>query len=69
VLGVAGANQFTLDTSQLAGSQFNDVFYEAEEGGEFRQIQYEITQSAVNQDIELHSITAVVTPGAVSTES
>lgn len=69
VLGVATSNQFTLDTSQLAGAQFVDVFYEAEEGGEFRSIQYRVAQSAVNEDIELHTITATVTPGAVSTEN
>lgn len=69
VLGTATANQFTLDTSTLAGAQFVDRFYEAEEGGEFRSIQYQITQSAVNEDIELHSISAAITPGAVSTEA
>ena len=69
VLGTATANQFTLDTSTLAGSQFVDRFYEAEEGGEFRSIQYQITQSGVNEDIELHSISAAVTPGSISTEN
>ena len=69
VLGTASDNQFTLDTSTLAGSQFNDVFYEAETGGEFRSIQYDITQSGVNEDIELHAITAAIVPGAISTEN
>ena len=69
VLGTATSNQFTLDTSTLAGAQYEDIFYEAEEGGEFRQIQYEITQAGVNQDIECHAITAAITPGAVSTEN
>ncbi len=69
VLGTATSNQFTLDTSTLAGAQFVDRFYEAEEGGEFRSIQYEITQSAVNEDIELHAITATIVPGALSTEN
>ena len=69
VLGTATSNQFTLDTSTLAGAQYEDIFYEAEEGGEFRQIQYEITQAAVNQDIECHAITAAITPGSISTEN
>ena len=69
VLGVATSNQFTLDTSTLAGSHYADIFYEAEEGGEFRSIQYEIRQSAVNEDIELQTFTASITPGAVSTEN
>lgn len=69
VLGTASSNQFTLDTSTLAGSQFVDIFYDAETGGEFRSIQYQVTQSAVNEDIELHALTASITPGALSTEN
>ena len=40
-----------------------------EEGGEFRAIQYEVRQSGVNEDIELHNISAEVHFGAVSTEN
>ena len=69
VLGTASANQFTLDTSTLGGAQYVDRYYDLTEGGEFRSIQYDITQSAVNQDIELHSITATITPGTLSTEN
>lgn len=69
VLGPSTSNQFTLDTSMLAGSQFVDRFAETEDGGEFRSIQYQATQSGVGEDIEMHAITAVITPGALSTEN
>lgn len=70
VLGSASANQFTLDTSSLGGSQYVDRYHEFnEEGGEFRAVQYQVTDSALNQDIEVHSITATITVGAESTEN
>jgi hypothetical protein len=69
VLGTATNNQFTLGTSTLGGSQFVDRFAETEEGGEFRSIQYEILQSGVNEDVEIHSISAMIAPGAISTEN
>lgn len=69
VLAPADANQFTLGTSTLAGSQFVDKWFETEEGGEFRSIQYQITDAVANQDLELHSISAFIEPGAESTEN
>lgn len=70
VLGTASAHQFTLDTSPLAGSQYVDVYHEFnEQGGEFRSVQYQIAQSGLNEDMEVHSITASITPGAESTEN
>lgn len=70
VLGSASANQFTLDTSTLAGSQFVDRYHEfGETGGEFRSVEYQVTQAGTNQDIEVHSLTASVSPGAESTEN
>lgn len=69
VLGGASANQFTLNTSTLGGSLFVDRFAELEDGGEFRSVQYEVTNSGNFEDVELHSITAVVSPGALSTEN
>jgi hypothetical protein len=67
VLAPADANQFTLDTSALGGSQFVDRFMELEEGGEFRSVSYQVLQSGVNEDLELHSISASFEPGALST--
>lgn len=69
VLGSASSNQFTLGTSALGGAQFVDRFMEFETGGEFRSIQFQITDTGMNQDIELHSITAAITGGAESTEN
>jgi hypothetical protein len=69
VLGVAALHQFTLDQSRLAGGSYVDIFQELEEGGEFRSIQYDVRQSGVSQDIELHSISTAITPGALSTET
>lgn len=68
VLGAADANQFTLGTSVLAGSQFADRFIE-EVTGEGRSFQYQITNSGNNEDMELHSITTAIKIGAVSTEN
>ena len=69
VLGPASANQFTLNTSTLGGASYVDRYMQLEEGGEFRAIQYEVRQSGVNEDIELHNISAEVHFGAVSTEN
>lgn len=63
------ANSFTLGTSALSGSQFVDRFFSLEEGGEFRSIQYQITQTGLNEDIAIHSLFAEVEPGADSTEN
>lgn len=70
VLGTASENQFTLDTSTLGGSQFVDVYHEYnEQGGECRAVQYQFTDSANNQDIEVHNFTSRVHVDAVSTEN
>lgn len=70
VLGPASANEFTLNTSALAGSRYADVFHEfGEQGGEFRSVQYQVTQGGLNQDMEVHSLSASITVGAESTEN
>jgi len=69
VLGPASVNQFTLGTSALGGSTFVDRYMEFETGGEFRGIQYQVTDSVNYQDLELHSITTAITGGAESTET
>lgn len=69
VLGVASAHQFTLGTSALAGAQFVERFTElGEVGGEFRSISYSLFNSGVNEDLEVHSISASIEIGAQSTE-
>ena len=62
-------DSFTLDTDILGGGQFVDRFLELEEGGEFRSIQYQITHSTNNEDIEVHALTAAITAGGISTEN
>lgn len=69
VLGTVGVNNFTLGTSTLGGASFVDRWFETEEGGEFRSIQYQITNSTNNEDVELHSFTSFIEPGAESTEN
>lgn len=69
VLGVATANQFTLGTSTLSGGRFVNRYVEMEEGGEFRSIQYQFTQTANLEDLDIHSFTSVLSIGAMSTEN
>lgn len=69
VLGAAAANQFTLDTSALGGSQFVDRFFPLDTGGEFRSIQFQILGGGLGEDFELHSLSAQVEPGASSLEN
>jgi hypothetical protein len=42
---------------------------ELEEGGEFRSISYEITNSTVDEDMEIHGFSASIKAGAISTEA
>lgn len=70
VLGTAASNQFTLDTSTLGGSQFIERYHEFnEQGGEFRSVQYQVTDTANYQDIELHTISARIHVDTVNTEN
>lgn len=70
VLGPAASNEFILDTSTLGGVRFTDRFSAlGEEGGEFRSIQYEIINTANNEDVEIHSFSSIIDVGAMSTEN
>lgn len=70
VLGTASANQFTLGTSTLGGSQYVDLFSTlGEEGGEFRSISFQVYNSGLNQDLECHSISTATEIGAPSLET
>ena len=64
-----GGGEFTLGTSTLGGGQFIDRFLEQEEGGEFRSVQFQITNNVNNEDVELHSISARINSGSWSTEN
>lgn len=60
---------FTLDTSTLAGAAFVSRFLQTETGGEFRDIQYQVSDNINNSDLEVHSIAAGITIGSDSTEN
>lgn len=64
----SGGTEFKLGTSRLGGARFVTRFAETEEGGEFRTIQYQFTNSAASEDVELHNFGAFVEPGAEGTE-
>lgn len=66
-----GATNFTLGTSTLAGERAITRSLDLAAGGEFQQIQYEITNEAstgVPNDLHVKAILASIKPGAVSTE-
>ena len=68
-LGTISSGNFTLGTSVLAGNRYVDVFKDIETGGEFRAVQFALTHSTPSEDIEIHTISAMVIPGAVSSEN
>ena len=59
---------FVLSTDVLGGSAYADKFIE-ETSGEFRSIQFQATQTAANQDMELHNIKIAVEVGSLSMEN
>jgi len=70
VLGPASLHPFTLDTSTLGGSAYVDSFFELDEGGDFRTISYEIRNSVLNEDVEIHTISAGISKdGSWATEN
>lgn len=70
VLGTASANQFTLGTSTLGGARFVDRFRDLDDvPGEFRSIEFEVLNSVNNEDLELHSMGAIISVGSRTTEN
>lgn len=69
VLGVWPVNQFTLDSSALGGGRYLTRYLEMETGGEFRSIQYSVTDSLEHSDLEVHGLLAAIEGGSVSTEN
>jgi len=56
-------SQQTATLAQVSTSTawpFVDIFNEAEEGGEFKNIQFEVSQGTASQDMEVHSIGASI---------
>jgi len=69
ILAPTSGTAFTLDTSYLGGGQFNDVWFETENGGEFRNMYYVITNADLAQNFSIHSMSAFVRGGALSLEN
>lgn len=69
VLGPASANQFTLDSSTLGGGSYADRYVDPTEGDEFRSASFRVTNNGLNEDLELHSISATVEMGSESLEN
>lgn len=70
ILG-GGAGSFTLDDTTLGllgGTLFRDRFIE-ETHGEYRSIQFQVTQNTVDGDLELHSISTLNEIGSLSMEN
>jgi hypothetical protein len=65
----AALDSFVLDTDVLGGSSFVPRFTELEEGGEFRSVQYDVTENALGSDVEIHNLGASLTFGSYSTEN
>jgi len=61
---------FVLDVDKLTGGvgRINELYYEMEEGGEFRWIQYQIENNVLNDDLVVHAFLAGLQFDAVSTE-
>jgi len=60
---------FILGTDTLGVPGYGDNFFRAETGGEFRAIQFDIANNIFNEDVEIHSINALITPGGESFEA
>lgn len=69
VLGDADADEFTLGTSALGGARFDHRWYDIHNGGQFRAIQYEMVNSAANEDVRLYSITCGYEINGISLEN
>ena len=57
------------DTAVFGGQTFLPRFFGIENGGDFRAIAYEFSDTANNVDVEIHSVMTKVTPCGESTEN
>lgn len=64
-----GLGVFVLGTDALAGALFTDTYFETEEGGEFRSLQMEVTNNTNKEDVEIHSISNILSPAGTSMEN
>jgi hypothetical protein len=68
-LGSVSGMNFTLGVSALAESSVVERFFEADPGGEFRQVQYGFVNDIVGEDVEIHAFGLTVEGGSISTEN
>lgn len=66
--GSAVLDQFVLDVDMLGGGRFYDAFFDTQESGEFRAVQFQVLDNVSGQDIELHAISAEIETNADSWE-
>lgn len=63
------SDNFVLGTSKLGSVHAKELFNDTIDGGEFRRIQYRVTNAELDRDLELHSIGALVGTGSRSLEN
>ena len=68
-LAPSSGTDFTLDTSYLAGGTFNDQWFELENGGEFRNIAYTLSNADLSGNFSIHSLSTFIRGGALSMEN
>ena len=66
---LGGATGFTLGVSELAQASVIEKFFEADPVGEFRQVQFKISNDTVGEDVEVHGFGLRVEGGSISTEN
>lgn len=69
ILAPTTSNTFTLNTSYLGGGQFNETWFEMENGGEFRNIAYVVANADVSASFSIHSLSTFVRGAALSLEN
>jgi hypothetical protein len=68
-LAPTSGTAFTLDTSYLGGGQFTEQWFETENGGEWRNIAFVISNADVDASFSIHSLSAFVRGSALSLEN
>jgi hypothetical protein len=68
-LAPTSATPFHLDTSYLSGGQYTETWFELENGGEYRNIAFVLSNADVNASFSIHSLSTFVRGGALSLEN
>ncbi len=67
--GTAVLGSFVLDSDTLGGSRYVDRFFRLETGGEFRSVQFQLSNNVLAEDVEIHGFGADLKSGAGSYEN